>query len=63
MRLFTNYLHISHPLSMANQSIDVVPFSCIAIATPTAIQRLGLTDGMPIGSSGSMPVRRLTLAI
>ncbi len=40
-----------------------VPFSCIAIALPTFIHLPGLSLGMPIGSSGSMPVSRLTLAM
>jgi len=40
-----------------------VPFSCIAMARPTAIQRAGWSLGMPMGSSGPIPVSRLTLAI
>ena len=51
------------PSLAAWQSRDSVPFSWIAIAMPTIIQREGRSDGMPMGSSGSMPVRRLTLAI
>ena len=47
---------------MANQSIEVMPFSCIAIAAPSAIQREGLSDGMPNGSSGPMPVNLLTFS-
>ena len=47
---------------MANQSMLVMPFSCIAIAAPRAIQRAGLSDGMPRGSSGWMSVSRLTFS-
>jgi hypothetical protein len=47
---------------MANQSIEVMPFSCIAMAAPTAIQRAGLSDGMPSGSSGCIPVSLLTFS-
>jgi len=53
----------SQPRSMAKQSMPSVPFSCIAIARPTAIQREGWSVGMPIGSSGPMPLRRETFWI
>ena len=37
-----NYsLHIPHPRIMAKKSRESVPFSCIAMAMPTAIQRWG----------------------
>ena len=43
--------------------MDVCPFSCIAIASPRAIQRAGLSLGMPSGSSGAMPVSLLTFSM
>ena len=58
---YFSLLAIVHPLIMANISKPSVPHSCMPIAAPTIIQRAGLSDGMPIGSSGSMPVSRETL--
>ena len=57
------FLASSHPRSMAKKSRESVPHSWIAIATPSIIQRAGWSDGIPIGSSGGIPVRRLTFWI
>ena len=43
---------------MAKKSRESVPFSCIAMAMPSIIQRWGWSDGMPIGSSGGIPANR-----
>ena len=48
---------------MAKKSNESVPHSWIAMAMPSIIQRWGWSDGMPIGSSGGIPVSRLTFSI
>ena len=59
-RYFYGYLaswrQRSKPFSMAKSSIWVVPFSWMAMARATLIQRAGRSLGMPMGSSGPSPV-------
>ena len=44
----TFFYLLSHPRIMAKKSRESVPFSCIAMAMPSIIQRWGWSDGMPI---------------